>query len=192
MPVTPKSLQPIEAITARIIILRGVKLMLDADLADLYGVQTKRFNERVKRNIERFPEDFMFQLSQDEFDHLRSQSATSNIGRGGRRYLPYVFTEHGALMVATILNSPYAIEVSVYVMRAFVQLRELLVSHKELAKRLDMLEQTTEARAMQHDAFARNTRAQLKQVFDAIRELMTPTAPTNKRSIGFVIPEDKK
>ena len=188
------SLLPLETITHRILLLRGQKVLLDADLAALYGVPTKRFNEQVRRNLERFPEDFMFQLTEEEFAALRSHFATSNekpAGRGGRRYLPFVFTEHGAIMAATVVNSPRAIEVSVYVVRAFVKLREVLASNKELAKRLDKLEQTTEALALQHDSFARNTRAQLKQVFDAIRELMTPPEPSKKRPIGFVISEEK-
>ncbi len=187
-------LLPLEAITQRIVVLREQRVMLDEDLATLYGVETKRFNEAVKRNLAKFPADFMFQLSADEWAALRSQFATSNEqhqGRGGRRYAPRVFTEHGALMAATILNSPRAVEVSVYVVRAFVRLRELVGSHRELAKRLDDLEQKTEALAMQHDTFSRNTRNQLKQVFDALRELMTPPDPP-KRPIGFITPDDKK
>jgi hypothetical protein len=184
---------PLEAITQRIVILRGQKVLLDSDLAALYDVPTKRFNEQVKRNPERFPEDFMFQLTQEEFDFLRSQFATSNTGRGGRRYLPYAFTEHGAIMAATILNSPRATQVSVYVVRAFVTLREMIASNRELAQRLDELESKADLMDVKHDTFARNTRLQLKQVFDAIRELMTEPAPepTKKRSIGFVTPEDK-
>lgn len=152
---------------------------------------TKRFNEAVKRNLAKFPADFMFTLTDDEFAALRSQFATSNAGgRGGRRYLPRVFTEHGALMAATILNSPRAVEVSVYVVRAFVRLRELARTHGDLAKRLSELEEKTEALTMQHDTFSRNTRNQLKQVFDALRELMTPPEPP-KRPIGFVEPQVK-
>jgi hypothetical protein len=179
-----------EAITLRILTLRGQRVIVDADLAALYDVPTKRFNEAVKRNLGKFPADFMFTLTDEEFANLRSQFATSSAGHGGRRYAPRVFTEHGALMAATILNSPRAVEVSVYVVRAFVQLRELATTHGDLAKRLSELEDKTEALAMQHDTFSRNTRAQLKQVFDAIRELMTPPDPP-KRPIGFVTPEDK-
>lgn len=181
-----------EAITLRIVTVRGQRVIVDADLAALYGVETKRFNEAVKRNVVKFPADFMFTLTTEEFTALRSQFATSNDspGRGGRRYAPRVFTEHGALMAATILNSPRAVEVSVYVVRAFVRLRELAASHGDMAKRLDELEQKTEALAINHDTFSRNTRAQLKQVFDALRELMTPPEPP-KRPIGFVTPEDK-
>lgn len=181
------TLLPLESITHRILMLRGQKVLLDSDLATLYDVPTKRFNEQVKRNLERFPADFMFQLTEEEWESLRSQIATLKSGRGQhRKYMPYAFTEHGAIMAATILNSPRATEVSVYVVRAFVKLREVLASNAELAKRLDDLEQSTEAKAMQHDIFARNTRVQLKQVFDAIRELMTPPEPTKKRPIGFI------
>ncbi len=186
------SLLPLEMIMHRIVLLRGQKVLLDTDLAALYDIPTKRFNEQVKRNLERFPADFMFQLTEEEWDALRSQFATLKTGRGKhRKYMPYAFTEHGAIMAATILNSPKATEVSVYVVRAFVRLREVLASNKALAKRLDVLEQTTEAMAMQHDSFARNTRVQLKQVFDAIRELMTPPEPKKKRPIGFITGEEK-
>lgn len=171
-------------IARRIVLLRGQKVILDADLAALYGVQTRRLNEQVRRNPERFPSDFLFQLSTDEFAGLMSQIATSNPSRGGRRKLPLAFTEHGALMAATVLNSPRAVEVSLYVVRAFVQLREVLASHKELAAKLAELEQQTQALALKHDALAANTRAQLKQVFEAIRELMIPPEP-KKRPIGF-------
>lgn len=194
---TQHAMPPLEAITHRIVVVRGQKVLLDSDLAALYGVETKRFNEAVKRNLARFPADFMFQLSAEEFEALRSQFATLNAGeqpagRGRhRKYLPYAFTEHGAIMAASVLNSPRAIEVSMYVVRAFVRLRELAANHQELGKRLDALEEKTEALAMQHDTFSRNTRVQLKQVFDALRELMTPPEPT-KRPIGFVPPEERK
>ena len=197
------SILPLELVTHRIVVLRGQRVIVDADLAALYGVETKRFNEAVKRNTEKFPGDFMFQLGAEEFAALRSQFATSNkdgtlaaSGRGGRRYAPRVFTEHGALMAATILSSPRAVEVSIYVVRAFVELRELANTHQGLAKRLDALEEKTESLAMQHDTFSRNTRNQLRQVFDALRELadkVTPNEPLSpiKRPIGFIHPEDK-
>ena len=142
-----------EAISLRIATVRGQRVILDADLAALYEVPTKRFNEAVKRNLAKFPADFMFTASEEEFAALRSQFATSNAGRGGRRYLPRVFTEHGALMAATLLSSPRAVEVSIYVVRAFVRLRELAATHQDLAKRLGELEEKTEALAMQHDTF---------------------------------------
>src|ERR1700736_328073 len=116
----------VRPVESRILILRGHKVILDSDLAELYGVPVKRLNEQVKRNVERFPADFMFQLSAREHDHLRSQFATSKQARGGRRYPPYAFTEHGAIMAATVLNSKRAVEMSVFVVRAFVRLRELL------------------------------------------------------------------
>jgi hypothetical protein len=180
---------PLEAITQRILMLRGQKVLLDSDLAALYGVETKRLNEQVRRNRERFPQDFIFELTAEEFGNLKSQFATSSWG--GRRKLPLAFTEHGAIMTATVLNTPRAVQVSVYVVRAFVRLRELAATHQDLAKRLDALEEKTELLAMQHDTFSRNTRVQLKQVFDALRELMTPPEPT-KRPIGFVTHEEKK
>ena len=182
-----------EAITLRIATVRGQRVILDSSLAALYEVETKRFNEAVKRNLAKFPADFMFALTQDEWAAIRSQFATLNAttGRGQhRKYLPYAFTEHGAIMAATILSSPRAVEVSVYVVRAFVRLRELATTHHDLATRLDELEQKTEVLAMQHDTFSRNTRNQLKQVFDALRELMAPPDPP-KRPIGFIAPEDK-
>ena len=160
-------------------------------------METKRFNEAIRRNLARFPADFMFQLDDQEWAALRSQFATLNAdaqpaGRGRhRKYLPLAFTEHGAIMAASVLNSPRAIEVSMYVVRAFVRLRELAATHQDLAKRLDALEEKTELLAMQHDTFSRNTRVQLKQVFDALRELMTPPEPA-KRPIGFVTLDEKK
>ena len=145
---------------------------MHAGMAPLCDVPIRRFNEAIKRNQ----------------PNLKSQFETSSWG--GRRKLPLAFTEHGAIMAATVLNTPRAVEVSVYVVRAFVKLRDLVGSHRELARRLDELEEKTEALAMNHDTFSRNTRAQLKQVFDALRELMTPPDPP-KRPIGFVTPEDK-
>ena len=181
-------LLPLQAITQRIVVLREQKVLLDADLAALYGVQTRRLNEQVRRNRARFPEDFIFEVSAAEFANLKSQFATSSWG--GRRKLPLAFTEHGAIMAATVLNTARAVEVSVYVVRAFVRLRELAATHGDLTKRLDELEHKTEAMAMRHESFTRSTRIQLKHVFEALRELMTPPAP-EKRPIGFVIPDEK-
>ena len=164
-----QSLIPVERVEQLILVIRGHKVILDVDLAALYGVPTKRFNEQVKRNRERFPDDFMFQLTKKEAEILRSQIATSSWG--GRRYLPYAFTEHGALMAANILNSPRAVQVSVQVVRAFIRLREMLASHKELARRLVEMEKKYDK--------------QFKFVFDAIRELMEPPEP-KKRPIGFL------
>ncbi len=182
----------LDAIAGRILLLRGQRVMLDADLAALFGVPTKRFNAAVRRNLARFPADFMFPLTNQDLAALRSQIATLKTGRGQhRKYPPHAFTEHGAIMAATILNSQRATEVSVYVVRAFVRLREMLASNTELAAKLEELEQKTEALALRHDTLAANTRAQLRQVFEAIRELMS--APeTKRRPIGFVAPEEKK
>ena len=183
------ALQPV--IQSRILALREQRVMLDADLAQLYGVETRVLVQAVKRNLSRFPEDFMFQLSAEEFAALRSQSVISNTeGRGGRRTAPYAFTEQGVAMLSSVLGSSRAIAVNIEIMRTFVRVRALAATHGDLAKRLAELEDKTEALAMNHDTFSRNTRAQLKQVFDALRELMTPPDPP-KRPIGFINPEDK-
>ncbi len=186
------ALLPVERIENRIVLVRGQKVLLDADLAALYGVETRVLNQAVKRNLERFPADFMFQLSAKEFENWRSQLVMSNPGaKMGLRRAPFAFTEHGALMAASVLNTPRAVEVSLYVVRAFVRLRETLAMHKGLAAKLEELEQKTEALALRHDTLAANTRAQLRQLFDAIRELMSPPEP-KRRPIGFVTPEEKK
>jgi hypothetical protein len=166
------------AVAAHIRLLRGHRIMLDQNLAALYGVSTKRLNEAVKRNAERFPADFLFQLTAEEDSALRSQSATSNTaaGRGGRRYLPYAFTEHGAIQAANVLNSPRAVEMGIYVVRAFVQLREMLASNKDLARKLAVLE--------------RKYDSQFKVVFEAIRQLMAPPPAPKRRGIGFIVDED--
>ena len=177
-------------IGGRILALREQRVMLDADLAELYGVQTKVLVQAVKRNLARFPQDFMFQLSADEFTALRSQTVTSNTGRGGRRTAPYAFTEQRVAMLSSVLGSPRAIGVNIEIMRTFVRVRELAATHSELAKRLSELEEKTESLSMQHDTFSSNTRNQLKQVFDALRELMTPPDPP-KRPMGFVTPQER-
>lgn len=171
---------PLAHIAQSILVLRGHKVLLDADLAVLYGVSTKVLVQAVKRNQERFPEDFMFSLTSEEWAGLRSQSVTSNKkgGRGGRRYAPYAFTEHGAMMAASVLNTPRAVEVGIYVVRAFVQLRELFAANKELARKLDALERKLGA----HDLA-------IAEILGAIRELMTPPTPPPKRRIGFVTEE---
>ncbi len=164
--------------------------MLDADLAQLYSVETCVLVQAVKRNLARFPADFMFQLSAQEFANLRSQTVISSAGHGGRRTAPYAFTEQGVAMLSTVLGSPRAIAVNIEIMRTFVRVRALAATHGDLAKRLAELEDKTEALAMNDDTFSRNTRNQLREVFDALRELMTPPDPP-KRPIGFVNPEDK-
>ena len=154
------------SVASQIRIIRGQRVLLDSDLAALYGVTTKRFNEQVKRNRDRFPPDFLFQLTETEAESSRSQFATLKTGRGHNlKYLPLAFTEHGAIMAATILNSPRAVEMSVYVVRAFVKLREVLASHAELARKLETLEKSVASL----DA---NTRRQFEEVYGAILSLM--------------------
>jgi phage regulator Rha-like protein len=166
----------VKPVESRILILRGHKVILDSDLAELYGVSAKRLNEQVKRNAERFPADFMFQLSAKEYDSLRSQFATSKEGRGGRRYPPYAFTEHGAIMAATVLNSERAVEMSVFVVRAFVRLREMLSTNRQVAAKLAQLER----RLKGHDTV-------IEDLIEAIQELMSPE-PAKERPIGFKLP----
>lgn len=133
---------PVERIERQICLIRGQKVMLDSDLAALYQVLTKNLNLAVRRNTNRFPEDFMFQLTAEEAESLRLQIATSNVGRGGRRYLPYAFTEHGVAMLASVLTSERAVQMNILIVRAFVKLREILVSNKDLATRLEKVEGT--------------------------------------------------
>ena len=164
---------PLERVERAILILRGHRVILDSDLAALYGVETRRLNEQVKRNEARFPEDFAFQLTPEEFDHLKSQVATSSRQWGGRRKLPFAFTEHGALMAASVLNSPKAVEMSILVVRAFVRLRQILASNRQLAAKLNELERRIAA----HDK-------NIVALFQAVRSLMAvPEKP--KRRIGF-------
>ena len=153
---------------------------IDADLAELYAVPTKRLNEQVKRNAERFPEDFVFRLTAKELEALnRSQFATGSQKHRDPRFTPFAFTEHGAIMAANVLNSPRAVEMSVYVVRAFVRLREVIASNKELAKRLDELEARIERKLSTHDQA-------ISGILDAIRQLMAPPPVSKKRPIGFV------
>lgn len=180
MSTTKESVVVVERIVRSILVLRGQRVLLDSDLAALYGVPTKRFNEQIKRNNKRFPADFMFQLEIEEAGRLRSQFATSNVRRGGRRYAPYVFTEHGAIMAAMVLNSSRAIEVSVQVVRTFVSLREIAASSKELAQRLRELE----SKLATHDE-------SILSILRALRGLMNPQL-AKKRPIGFVDLEEKK
>jgi ORF6N domain len=176
-------------IEGRIQVIRGLRVMVDVDLAALYGVETKRLNEQVKRNRERFPTDFLFQLNAAEkaevvanCDHLQKLKFS--------KVLPYAFTEHGAIQAANVLASSQAVEMGIYVVRAFVHLREALSTNADVAKRLAELEMKTESLALSHDTFSRNTRLQLRQLLDAVRELTTPPEPA-KRPIGFVTHQDK-
>jgi len=171
---------PIEDISHSILVLRRQRVILDAEIATLYGVTTKRLNEQVKRNIERFPDDFMFRLTRSEAEALnRSQFATGSQKHRDPRFPPFAFTEHGAIMAATILNSPRAVEMSLYVVRAFVRLRELLASNVALARKLDELE-----RKYQHHDEA------ITAILSAIRELTNPPAP-KRRGIGFTADLEK-
>jgi hypothetical protein len=170
-PAPAVELVPVERVERSILLIRGQKVILDADLATLYEVSTKRLNEQVRRNRNRFPPDFMFQLTREEFAILRSQFATSSSDWGGRRSLPYVFSEHGTIMAANILNSERADAVSVTVVRAFIRLREMLASHVDLARKLEELE-------TRYDV-------QFRQVFDAIRALMGPPGAPPRERIGF-------
>lgn len=183
------ALQP--HIESRILLLREQRVMLDADLATLYGVETRVLVQAIKRNLARFPADFMFQLTAEEWANLRSQFVISSGGHGGRRTAPYAFTEQGVAMLSSVLGSSRAIAINIEIMRTFVRVRALAATHQDLAKRLSELEETTEGLAMQHDTFSRNTRAQLKQVFDVLRELMTLPEPP-KRPIGFVPLQERK
>jgi ORF6N domain len=168
------------SVESRILLVRNHKVILDTDLAELYGVPVKQLNQQTKRNKERFPADFMFQLTSAEHAPLRSQTVTSKPGRGGRRYLPYAFTEHGAIMAATVLNSERAVEMSLFVVRAFVHVREMLANNHELAAKIDELERRLDT----HDA-------SIQDLIEAIKELMAPDPPSG-RKIGFQLPAGKK
>ena len=165
---------PAERLEKAIVQIRGQKVMLGHDLAKLYGVSTKRLNEQVRRNLARFPEDFMFQLTAEEADASRSQIATLKRGQN-IKYLPYAFTEQGVAMLSSVLNSARAIEVNIAIMRAFVRLREVLATHEDLARKLNELER----KFGEHDE-------KFHLVFEAIRQLMAPpSVPEKKRRIGF-------
>ena len=167
-------------IAQRIHLIRGQRVVLDTDLAAFYGETTKRFNQQVRRNLARFPADFMFQLDTEEFAALRLQSATLNAGRGQhRKYLPLAFTEHGAIMAATLLNSPRATEISVHVVRAFVELRAMLATNREMSNKLYQLER----KVSRHDQA-------IAELIDSMRQLLAPPDPP-KQPIGFVPPQDK-
>src|SRR4030042_537746 len=157
-----KELMPVEIIERKIYLIRGHKVLLDSDLAELYGVEVKQLKRQVRRNIKRFPEDFMFQLQKEEYESLRSHFGTLKRGEHAK-YFPYAFTEQGVAMLSSVLNSDRAIEVNIQIMRAFVKLREMLSTHKDLARKLADMEKKYET--------------QFKVVFDAIRQLMSPTVP---------------
>ena len=164
---------PDEMMISKIYLIRNHKVMLDIDLAELYQVETGRLNEQVKRNVDRFPEDFMFQLTNEEWESLRSQFAISKKGKGGRRYAPFAFTEHGVLMLSSVLNSERAIQVNIQIMRIYTKLRGMLLTHKDILLKLEKLE----TKASKHDE-------NFKIVFDYLKELLNPPAAP-MRKIGF-------
>jgi len=171
-------------ITALIVTVRGKRVILDRDLAALYGVPTFRFNEAVKRNRNRFPEDFMFQLTRDEAASLTSQFAMSKSGRGGRRTLPYVFTEHGTVMAVNILRSQKAIQMSVFVVRAFIRMRQMLIEQRGLARKLAELEKELTARLDVHETA-------INEMLGQIRRLLSSAPEPPKKRIGFMVEEAK-
>ena len=174
-----KDFVPVERIASKIYFIRNVKVMIDKDLAALYDVETGALNRAVKRNAERFPEDFMFQITGEEAEFLRCQNGISKLTRGGRRYLPYASTEQGVAMLSSVLNSKRAIEVNIAIMRAFVHLRKVVASQEKLSWKLAELEQHLE----DHDE-------QIQTIFEAIRQLIEPPEKPIKK-IGFEIKEDK-
>lgn len=174
-----QSLIPFETVERRIYAIRGHKVMLDFQLADLYGVSVKALNQAVKRNQDRFPEDFMFRLQIKEIDDLdRSQIVTGSQKHRDPRYAPYAFTQEGVAMLSGVLRSPRAVQVNIAIMRAFVKMREVMISHKDLACRLDDME-------LKYDA-------QFRTVFDALRRLMEPPQAPKKRQIGYIVHEEKE
>lgn len=177
-----KEMVSADSLGAQILIVRGHKVLLDSTLAALYAVPTKMLLQAVKRHAARFPADFMFRLNAEEFVALRSQTVTSNTGRGGRRYLPYVFTEQGVAMLSSVLNSPRAIAVNIEIMRAFVRLREAIAGNQELARKFDELERRVTRKLESHDQA-------IAGILRAIRELMAPPPEPPRRPIGFAIPK---
>ena len=168
------SLVPVERIEKAILVIRGEKVILDEDLARLYGVPTMRLNEQVSRNLDRFPSDFMFRLNKEEFQFLKSQFAISKkSGRGGRRRPPRAFTEHGILMLSSVLRSKRAVQVNIEIMRAFVNMRQLLTEREGLVKRIEALE--------------RHYDKQFRIIFDAIKKLMEPPDKKSKQRMGFYV-----
>lgn len=171
---TAEAVISIELVERRIYLIRGQKVMLDADLSELYQVPTKRLNEAVKRNFSRFPEDFMFQLDADVAENLKSQIATSSFGHGGRRKLPHAFTEHGVAMLSSVMNSDRAVQMNILIIRAFIKMRDLLATHKDLATRMEKLEST-----QKHHGSA------IAVVVDEIKKLKAAPVNPSKRRIGF-------
>jgi phage regulator Rha-like protein len=174
----------VELIGQRIYLLRGQKAMLDSDLAELYRVETKALNRAVKRNSARFPADFMFQLTDDEAESLRCQNGTSNENRGGRRYLPYAFTEHGVAMLSSVLNSERAVQMNILIVRAFVKLREVLATHRELARKMERLEHTQKDHSAVLSIVVKDVQDLERKVKRGFKNLRIPTR--RKPRIGFI------
>ncbi|MQA40223.1 ORF6N domain-containing protein [Rugamonas aquatica] len=178
-------------IASHIRVFREQKIMLDTDLANMYGVTTGSLVQSVKRNLDRFPVDFMFQLDTSEWEGLRSQIVISNPTRGGRRYAPYAFTEQGVAMLSSVLNSPQAIAVNIEIMRTFVRLRETATTNKEVLLRINDLESKTALLSSKHDELTQDTYLHIKQIFEVIRDLRASPPQKPKRPIGFVTPDEK-
>ena len=176
MPAKSKDLIPEKRILKIIMLVRGEKVILDSDLAKLYGIETRRLNEQIRRNIDKFPNDFMFQLTKDEFENLKSQIATSSSGWGGRRKLPFVFTEHGVLQAANVLNSSQANKMSVFIVRTFIRLREMALTNEKLSRKVDQLEK----RVSDHDEILIELVREIRKLID------TPKPKGKRRSIGFI------
>jgi len=171
------TLVPIELIASKIYLIRGIKVILDRDLAELYGVETKVLKQAVRRNIDRFPADFMFEMTETEFEDWRSQFVTSNSDRMGLRYKPMAFTEQGVAMLSSVLKSKRAIEVNIAIMRAFVKLREMMTTHSDLKRKIESMEKKYDE--------------QFQIVFEAIKQLLTEEDKPNKK-IGFTVKEKQK
>jgi ORF6N domain-containing protein len=172
--VASAQLVPEEFIARKIYLIRGCKVMLDSDLAELYQVPTKVLNQAVRRNVDRFPADFMFQLNEEELENLRSQIVTSSSSHGGRRHAPYAFTEHGVAMLSSVLTSKRAVALNILIIRAFVRLREYLATHKDLARKLEVVERTQNEQG-----------ANIEQIYGYIQRLLEPAPEISKRRIGF-------
>lgn len=180
LPPTKQVVVPVELIERKIYLIRGQKVMLDSDLAELYQVLTKNLNKAVKRNLDRFPEDFMFQLTPEEAESLRFQFGTSNEGRGGRRYLPHAFTEQGVAMLSSVLTSKRAVQMNILIVRAFIRIREYLATHKEVILEIEDLKRTQ-----------REQGEQITAIIDVINRLLEPPPEPPKGRMGFHPPEDE-
>jgi phage regulator Rha-like protein len=183
---------PAPFIESRIYVIRGQKVMLDSDLAEIYEVLTKNLNLAVRRNADRFPPDFMFQLTKAEVESLRLQFATSNEGRGGRRYLPYAFTEHGVAMLSAVLNSPRAVRMSILIVRAFVKLRELAADNKDLARKIEDIDAAQKQHAHTQELQTQALHRQSSILASVVQDIQKLKNPPITRAIGFVARSPRK